>query len=167
MQTIRDNGADIISLDPVAVENASKLYNLKPIVAEKYSGSDNSFYAVAVVRKASPIKTFGDLRGAKSCLSGTYQIAGYVAPLNTLLSKDLIGAGKCLSSKTLLDFFGESCLPGVKDVEGQQTVQKLCSNTEEAESYSGLTGPLRCLVEKSADVAFVEHGALLNITGEI
>lgn len=176
LKTIRDNGADIITLDGTIVEKAKNEYNLRPIVAEKYDSDDGSYYAVAVVKKNSQYQNFSDLRGAKSCHTGFGRAAGYIAPLYTLIKQNLIKSDQCPYPKAVAEYFsGGSCLPGAKDKKYNITAEnadKLCSlcggnketndvstkcNYDSTESYSGYSGAFRCLVEGGGDVAFVKH----------
>lgn len=179
LETVRDNGADIITLDGGFVDKAKKHYNLKPIVSELYGNLGGSYYAVAVVRKNSLYKSFADLRGAKSCHTGYDRTAGYNAPLYTLLKLNLIKKEDCPYSNALSEFFsGGSCLPGSKDPANKvpaKAAEKLCSlcggnvdandgtsldskcNADSTESYYGYSGAFRCLVEGQGEVAFVKH----------
>ncbi|KAK4883705.1 hypothetical protein RN001_007024 [Aquatica leii] len=179
LKIIRDNGADIITVDGAFVDKAKKHYNLKPIVSELYGPLGGSYYAVAVVRKNSLYKSFADLKGAKSCHTGFGRTAGYYAPLYTLLKQNLIKADQCPYPNALADFFtGGSCMPGAKDPIHkipEKTAEKLCSlcggnvdandgtsldskcNFDYTESYYGYSGAFRCLVQGKGDVAFVKH----------
>lgn len=185
MKTIRDNGADIITLDGGLVDKARSQYNLKPIVAEKYGETGGTYYAVAVVKKNSPYRSFSDLRGAKSCHTGIGRTAGYNAPLYTLIKLGLIQRDQCPYAKALSEFFsGGSCLPGARDMKNnlsEDISDRLCSlcagnkdvndestkcNFDATEAYSGYTGAFRCLVEGEGDVAFVKHVTVRGNTGK-
>lgn len=163
---------------------AQKEYNLRPIVAEKYSETGGTYYAVAVVRKDSSFQSFADLRGAKSCHTGMSRTAGYVAPLYTLIKQGLIKADQCPHPKALSEFFtGGSCLPGAKSDtykledaissklctlcvgEVDKNDQKSKCNFDSSEAYSGYTGAFRCLVQGGGDVAFVKHVTVPGNTG--
>ncbi|XP_076250329.1 transferrin 1 [Rhynchophorus ferrugineus] len=175
LSTIRDNGADIITLDGGLADVAEKQYNLKPVLAEQYGPAGGSYYAVAVVKKSSSINSFEDLKGKKSCHTGIGRTAGYNAPLYTLVSKGLIKKTECPYPSALSHFFSASCLPGSKDNRHNlqsEVSDKLCSlcagdleknnpsakcNFDQTESYSGYTGAFRCLVQGGGDVAFVKH----------
>ncbi|KAF5303807.1 hypothetical protein FQR65_LT18952 [Abscondita terminalis] len=176
LKIIRDNGADIITVDGSYADKARKHFNLKPIVSEMYGSMGNSYYAVAVVRKNSLYKSFADLRGVKSCHTGFGRTAGYNAPLFTLIKQNLIKPDQCPYSNAMAEFFsGGSCMPGVKNPENKVpeiTAEKLCSmcggnvdandgtsldskcNADSTESYYGYSGAFRCLVEGKGDVAF-------------
>lgn len=184
MKTIRDNGADVITLDGGLVDKARKDYNLIPIIAEQYGNAGGSYYAVAVVRKDSKFQNFSDLRGTKSCHTGIGRTAGYNAPLYTLISQNLIEKTNCPYPKALSNFFSESCLPGAKDPRwgikdgDSERLCKLCGgdidrknvttkcNFDSSESYSGYTGAFRCLVQGGGDVAFVKHVTVPGNTGK-
>lgn len=176
LKTIRDNGADIIALDGGLVDVAEREYNLKPILAEQYSATGGSYYAVAVIRKHSTIQSFEDLKGKKSCHTGIGRTAGYNAPVYTLIQKGLLKESDCPHPKALSEFFsGGSCLPGSRDARhnlNPPTSEKLCAlcggdvdkndpstkcNFDQSEAYSGYTGAFRCLVQGGGDVAFVKH----------
>lgn len=184
LKTIRDNGADIITLDGGHAHDAVNNYNLKVIAGEKYGNTTDSYYAVAVVKKGSTYKSFEDLKGAKSCHTGIGRTAGYNAPLYVLLKLDLIKDNVCPYPKALSEYFsGGSCLPGTKTSKiniDESTADKLCSlcagnvdkndkttkcNGDSSESYNGYTGAFRCLVEGGGDVAFVKHVTVPGNTG--
>lgn len=184
LKTIRDNGADIITLDGGHADQAKREYNLKPIVGEKYGPLGGAYYAVAVVKKSSSYKSFADLRGVKSCHTGIGRTAGYNAPLYILLKLNLLKLSDCPQPKALSEFFsGGSCLPGSKESKynlADAVSEKLCSlcggnvdgkdksskcNGDATESYSGYTGAFRCLVEGGGDVAFVKHVTVPGNTG--
>ncbi|KAF0314806.1 hypothetical protein GQ607_017962, partial [Colletotrichum asianum] len=177
LKTVRDDGADIITLDGGEVLMAQREYNLKPIVAEQYGEHGSLYYAVAVVKKGTSYQSLADLRGAKSCHTGYGRTAGWNVPLYTLLHKNLISKDACPYSVALAEFFsGGSCVPGVLDAANNphnQNPESLCSlcagkqpgeatsehrcSASPNEAYFGYTGAFRCLASGSGDVAFVQH----------
>nr|CAD7575668.1 unnamed protein product [Timema californicum] len=183
LKTIRDGGADVITLDGGEVHTAVTQYNLKPILSEQYGEHGGLYYAVAVVKKSSSYQSISDLRGAKSCHTGYGRTAGWNVPLYTLLSKNLIEKNICPYTKAVSDFFsGGSCVPGVlapANNPGNNNPTKLCdlcagnvdegdrqkshcaANSEEA--YYSYTGAFRCLTS-GGDVAFVKHTTVLENT---
>nr|CAD7601932.1 unnamed protein product [Timema genevievae] len=183
LKTIRDGGADVITLDGGEVHTAVTQYNLKPILSEQYGEHGGLYYAVAVVKKSSSYQSISDLRGAKSCHTGYGRTAGWNVPLYTLISKNLIEKNICPYTKAVSDFFsGGSCVPGVlapANNPGNNNPTKLCNlcagnidegdrqkshcaaNSEEA--YFSYTGAFRCLVS-GGDVAFVKHTTVLENT---
>nr|Q02942.1 RecName: Full=Transferrin; Flags: Precursor [Blaberus discoidalis]AAA27820.1 transferrin [Blaberus discoidalis] len=178
LRTVRDDGADVITLDGGEVFVAQRQYNLKPIVAEQYGEHGSLYYAVAVVRKDSTYQSIEDLRGAKSCHTGYGRNAGWNVPLYTLLSKELISKNSCPYSSALSSYFsGGSCVPGAQLPENNpanQNPDSLCSicagnldapNNDPAwkcsasndESFFGYSGAFRCLASGEGQVAFVKH----------
>ncbi|PSN50992.1 Transferrin [Blattella germanica] len=153
LRTIRDDGADVMTLDGGEVFIAQRQYNLKPIVAEQYGEHGSLYYAVAVVKKSSSYQSIEDLRG-------------WNVPLYTLLNKGLISRNSCPYSSALSTFFtGGSCVPGALVPENNpnnqnpETLCSICAGNLDAptndpawkcsfsnnESYFGYTGAFRCL----------------------
>lgn len=178
LRTIRDNGADIITIDAALTEKAQRKYNLRPIVAEKYNSSaDGSFYVVAVVRKSSIFRSFQDLKGAKACFT-RYDGVGVTSPLSVLLQQGLIKADDCPRDRALANFFGSSCMPGANSVRDRlelNVMEKLCALCqgdgsdpstkcfENVEIRRGDVGAFKCLVEvNGGDVAFVRQDSLFE-----
>nr|AAN03488.1 transferrin [Mastotermes darwiniensis] len=180
LKTVRDDGADVITLDGGEVYTAQRQYNLKPIIAEKYGEHGALYYSVAVVKKSSTYRSIDDLRGAKSCHTGYGRTAGWNVPLYTLLHKGLISRNSCPYTRALSEFFsGGSCVPGVLAPENNpsedapEKLYSICAGNLDSsdipaaeasrcsasnnESYFGYTGAFRCLASGSGDVAFVKH----------
>lgn len=187
IKAIRDNTADVISLDAAFIQTYKDKYNLKPILTEEHEPSKGKYYSVAVVKKNSAIKSFEDLRGKKSCHSEYNNFASYRAPLYALIKAGLIKKVNCPYNKALSEFFAAgSCTPGVKlaEYDVEKGVQdKMCSqcagnldsndsNPEESkcqgdvkEAFHGYSGAFRCLVSGHGDVAFVRHNTVGDNTG--
>ncbi|KAJ9587804.1 hypothetical protein L9F63_018761, partial [Diploptera punctata] len=179
LRTVRDDGADVITLDAGEVFIAQRQYNLKPIVSEQYGEHGSLYYAVAVVKKNSTYNSIEDLRGAKSCHTGYGRTAGWNVPLYTLLNKGLVSKNSCPYTSALATYFsGGSCVPGAQQPEYNPTSQNpdslcsICAGNLDAkdnnnpewkctasnnESYYGYTGAFRCLAGGEGDVAFVKH----------
>ncbi|XP_066992052.2 transferrin [Anabrus simplex] len=186
LRAIKEDGADIISLDAGELHIAQTEYNLKPIVTEVYGDHDALYYSVAVVKKSSSYKSLADLRGAKSCHTGYGRTAGWNIPLYTLLTQKLVPDTTCPHAKAMSEFFsGGSCVPGILQTENNpkgENPSKLCdlcvgdvdSGSSDAqktkceagakEAYFGYTGAFRCLASGSGDVAFVQHTTVLENT---
>lgn len=181
LRTIRDNAADVIAVDAAQAERAKREFNLRPIIAEKYNSStDGSYYVVAVVRKSSSFKTLRDLEGAKACLP-KYLGVGYNSVLSILLQNRLIKATDCPRLTAFANFFGSSCLPGVRgpvdqeriDANTKGKVTRLCGGltmqagrSTDSESRAGDFGALDCLVSGDGEVAFVRQDVVLKGTFE-
>ncbi|KAJ4426278.1 hypothetical protein ANN_27090 [Periplaneta americana] len=185
MATVRDNGADVITLDGGDVFTAMREYNLKPIIAEQYGEHGSMYYAVAVVKKSSSYQSIADLRGAKSCHTGYGRTAGeygspflilrWNVPLYLLLNQSLISRTSCPYSEAVSTFFsGGSCVPGVP--HGPELLCSLCAGNLDTgdrtyacsasnnESFFGYTGAFRCLASGAGDVAFVKHTTVAENT---
>uniref|UniRef100_A0A670ZWS8 Transferrin-like domain-containing protein n=1 Tax=Pseudonaja textilis TaxID=8673 RepID=A0A670ZWS8_PSETE len=90
---IKDSEADAITLDAGLILEASlNPYYLKPVVAElhsKGSGVTTSYHAIVVTKKGT-ISSLEGLRGSRSCHTGFKRSAGWLIPIGTLVSKNLI-----------------------------------------------------------------------------
>lgn len=186
LRAIRDNVADLATVDPGQLEKSKSSYNLKPILTEEY-GTDKGAFSVAVVKKNSGFTSLSDLKGKKSCHPEFNNIAGYTAPLYALIKQGLIKkSSDCNLPKAMSEFFsGGSCLPGSKLQENnleQSVATKLCSQcvggTDDnksqsenkcsdsySEKYFGYSGTFHCLVDGKGDVAFVKHFTVKDNTG--
>lgn len=186
VKAIMDNAADAISLDAAFIETYREKFNLKPILTEEHEPSKGKYFAVAVVKKNSGIQSLEDLKGKKSCHSEYNNFASYRAPLYALIKAGLIKKSSCPYDKTLSEFFGGSCVPGVKlpeyevDEKLEEAMCSVCggnldsneSNPQESkcagdvkEAFHGYSGAFRCLASGSGDVAFVKHTTVKENTG--
>ena len=84
-----------------------------PVVAETYGDGDSlSYYAVAVIKENSMIKTLEDLKGKKSCHTGAGKTSGWVVPVGTLLAKKFMTQdASCNPYVSAGKYFKESCVP--------------------------------------------------------
>lgn len=161
LDTIRANGADIITLDATDALTAVDKYNLKIIAREKYQGNSSDVYAVAVVKSSSPIKTFEDLKGKKSCHTAYLRSTGWVAPIKTLLNKNLIQKDNCPYTKAVSEFFsGGSCIPSIPESLKQDSLTTICE--VDGKSDKGYENPLKCLLSGDGDVAFTKQVKVLK-----
>ncbi|XP_076036102.1 uncharacterized protein LOC143022049 [Oratosquilla oratoria] len=171
VKMIYQRAADAIALDGGEVHEAMRDYDFERILSEVYlSGKEketSSYYAVAVVRKSSEIRSFKDLNGTKSCHTGIGKTSGWKMPVTELIRQRLIDPKKCDFVTSMAEFFsGGSCLPGAKLKKYNPNfsyVDRLCKhcksncNRGSDEPYYSYTGAFRCLVEGGGDVAFVKH----------
>lgn len=180
LKAVRDNEADIMTLDADEIDLAKREYSLKPIVSEVGSGegNDGSYYSVAVVRKGTPYQSFADLRGTRSCHPNYKNTAGYTAPLYTLVKQGLISQKNCSYIKGLSDFFvGGSCIPGAREsgqpnfcqncvgkIDDKEAVNFKCM-ADSSEAFFDYAGAVRCLVANHGDVAFVTHESVMENSG--
>ncbi|KAK7586107.1 hypothetical protein V9T40_003983 [Parthenolecanium corni] len=163
LQTIRDGGADIIALDAAEAMPFLSKYNLRVIAAELYYKNTTELFAVAAVKKMSPVHTFKDLQGKRSCHSTDMKSAGWVAPVNLLLQQKLIDKENCDYTKAFTEFFaGGSCLFGMpEDSAGYTKLTSVCGQ-KTTNGFDDYKGPLKCLTSDQGDVAFMSHVNLLK-----
>uniref|UniRef100_A0A1W7R9D1 Transferrin n=1 Tax=Hadrurus spadix TaxID=141984 RepID=A0A1W7R9D1_9SCOR len=176
---IKDNEANLITLDGGDIYKAGKYSDLVPVAAEIYGQDDAKYYAVAVIRADSDINNLGDLRGKRSCHTGIGRTAGWVIPVSSLITKEQISKNECDRALSLSNFFSASCVPGANDTKynphrsgseklceqciGDESGANKCSRGSE-ERYSGYAGAFRCLAEGNGDVAFVKHTTVPEYT---
>lgn len=184
-KAIRDNAADVLTVDAGDVETFKEKFNLKPILTEEHEPSKGKYYAVAVVKKNSAIQSLDDLKGKKSCSSGYNSFSGYRAPLYALIKAGLIKKTSCPYEKALTELFsGGMCVPGIvlPEYEVEEKIkEKMCSNCAGTldgnvsnpkenkchigEAFDGNSGAFRCLATGHGDVAFVRHNTVKENTG--
>lgn len=169
LKAIRDGKADVMAADSGEVFHAYKDYGLIPIVSEVYGTLNGSYYAVAVVRSNTEIRSMEDLKGKKSCHTGFKRTAGWIVPAGTLKKKKLIEEDGCSLPNGVANFFSASCVPGIT---GIASLCKLCKGDGKGASvceasanelYYGYSGAFRCLAENAGDVAFVKHTTVNEI----
>ncbi|GAB1607973.1 serotransferrin-like [Argonauta hians] len=156
LEMIKNNMADITSLDGGNIYRAGKCYNLKPVVAESSEAArlGVGYYAVAVAKKSSHVNIH-TLQGRKSCHTGVNKTAGWFIPMSVLFNSKMNQLGQASS------FFSESCVPGA--VSGSNMC-RLCTpncNRNSDNKYYGYNGAADCLRQTAADVAFVKHTTFL------
>ncbi|XP_073432663.1 saxiphilin-like [Dendrobates tinctorius] len=121
-------------------------------------------YAVAVVKKSSSFQ-LDQLKSKRSCHSAVGEVAGWIAPLNVLLKKNLLsweGREQKTIEKVASEIFSASCAPGAQEAN----LCEQCAGQEDkctrgpGEPYYGDEGAFRCLKDDKGDVAFVEDTVL-------
>lgn len=178
MRKIQQGQADLAVLDAADIYTASQKYNIEPILAEENNLND-SYYVVAIAKKADPHTDLLYLKGKNSCHSGYKTAAGWVVPMAFLLSNSRMRSYGCNSIQAASEFFSKSCVPGVlssqyhpgSSVWEYNNLCELCHGNsfrycrrESSEPFFGDTGALRCLVEGGGDVAFAKHTTILDNT---
>ncbi|XP_042521885.1 lactotransferrin [Dipodomys spectabilis] len=162
--------SDGMSLDGGFIYTAGRC-GLVPVLAEnqkstKSNGSDcvnrppEGYLAVALVMKENADITWNSLEGKKSCHTAVGRTAGWNIPIGLLFNQ----TGSCKFG----EFFSQSCAPGSEPTSslcalcvGDEMGQHKCA-ANSSERYFGYTGALRCLVEKSGDVAFVKDSTIFQ-----
>lgn len=97
-------------------------------------------------------------------------------PISSIKNQSLLSNSECDYLASAIQYFGDSCLPGLADAEinlGGESKEKMCKICENGERgcsrggesrYAGQLGALNCLMEQKGDVAFVSHTALGEIS---
>uniref|UniRef100_A0A8C2BL19 Serotransferrin n=1 Tax=Cyprinus carpio TaxID=7962 RepID=A0A8C2BL19_CYPCA len=170
---IRDNKADLVTLDAGEVYSAVKQFGLTVVAKEIYRDG-GCILAVAVVRNSSTLD-MRSLQGSRSCHSGARWTAGWSLPLGHLLSRNLLPwAEDEPLSQAVSAFFNASCVPGAATMatslcslcQGQRSYirqKNFHCETSHSEPFYHNQGALRCLQSRAGDVAFVDHTALDSI----
>lgn len=170
---IRDNKADLVTLDAGELYSAVKQFGLTTIAKEIYKDG-GCILAVAVVRNDSSIN-MRSLKGSRSCHSGARWTAGWSLPLGHLVSRNLLPWGEDEPlSHAVSSFFNASCVPGAAAMapslcslcKGQRSYirqKNFHCETSHSEPFYHNQGALRCLQSGAGDVAFVDHTVLDSI----
>lgn len=182
MQLIKNRDADLVVLDAAEIYLAGSKFGLIPIVAEQIEKQEASHYAVAIAKKSDQSIDLFSMKGKLSCHSGFLKGAGWVLPINFLLSNDRMRKyDSCDSARSAAEHFDKSCAPGImSSVSNTQNISawtirnmcELCHGSgrsycarDASEPFYGDTGSFRCLVEGGGQVAFCKHTAVFENTG--
>ncbi|MGH0162597.1 UNVERIFIED_CONTAM: hypothetical protein FKN15_043248 [Acipenser sinensis] len=168
---IRANQADAITLDAGDVYTAVKQFNLVMVAKELYPDG-GCVFAVAVVRNQS--LDIRSLHKTRSCHSGARSTAGWNLPMGFLLSRNYLQLYEEQPlSEAISSFFSASCIPGAASLapelctlcQGQKSYTRdknyFCEASENEPFYDS-EGAFRCLKRGKADVAFLDHTAILH-----
>uniref|UniRef100_A0A8C6XNY9 Lactotransferrin n=1 Tax=Naja naja TaxID=35670 RepID=A0A8C6XNY9_NAJNA len=83
---------------------------------ERFFPTTTSYHAIAVVKKGT-ISSLEDLKGKRSCHTGFKRSAGWLIPVGTLVSKNLLnwsGTESGPVESAVQAFFSSGCVPGLK-----------------------------------------------------
>ncbi|OTF80557.1 Transferrin-like protein [Euroglyphus maynei] len=181
MEKIQQGQADLTVLDAADIYMAGQQYNIEPIMAEQNNLND-SYYAVAIAKKADLETDLLYLKDRKSCHSGYRTAAGWVIPMSFLLSNSRMRSYRCNAVKAASQFFSKSCIPGVlapeyhsgRSVWQYNNLCNLCHGNsyrfcrrDSSEPFYGDNGAFQCLVEGGGDVAFAKHTVIFENTNGI
>lgn len=176
---IKNNEADLLTLDAGRVFDAGKTKDLIPIIFEQYGKSRLKIYGVAVVKKTNQGFHLKSLKGKKSCHNGARRNAGWRIPIGYMLRMKLIPAVQCDNKLndflSVADFFSESCVPDIKqyntsgEIPGKLcalcagTGNTQCSKKTSENKYAGHHGSFKCMAEDKGDVAFFKHNTVEEV----
>ncbi|GAB0096723.1 Transferrin [Sergentomyia squamirostris] len=142
MDDVKHKVADVVLVSQADRIRAQRDYALKPILYEFSSNFDERYAIVAVVRSESNMKSFEDLRGKRACFP-TYEGAAFLSVGETLLNKSLI-TPSCHLAGDIQNYFSEKSYNTHSDHVNSHGM------------YQGEEGAIKCLMEDSGDVAFVD-----------
>lgn len=176
LELVAKHQADLVTIDLSTLHEAptSLVQNLEPVGVSQSKSLD---FSVAVVRAESGIRFLYDLGGRRSCHGSYGDMSGWWAPLSVLSERSLLDQTSCNKADQLAEYFGGSCVPGAADLRvnqyrsGSERLCALCRGDSQnqhqcerssSERYYGKSGALRCLVDGSAEVAFMSWSSLVN-----
>ncbi|MBN3298491.1 OTOMP protein, partial [Amia calva] len=184
MEKIKNGTADAASMRADDIYSAGWCYGLELAVGESNNGVDGiSYYVVALARTSSSDLSLLEMHERSSCHPGIQTTVGWTVPIGFLVNTSQISVDEqCNFPKAVGDFFGYSCVPGVKDPEhdprrknpknlceaciGDDNDRNICANNP-SERHFGEAGALRCVAENLGDVAFVKHSTVFdNMNGK-
>jgi len=142
-----------------------------------------SYYAVAVVNKASCPLSLPDLKGKSACHTGYRKTAGWFMPFGTLYSEGLLDEFSVSidnvqdDAELMSQFFSGVCAPRISNGPAFDDANKptyweplctICANDDcSANSdYYDYSGAFRCLHDGAGEVAFVKHTTVLDYAAD-
>ncbi|XP_036410786.1 otolith matrix protein 1 [Megalops cyprinoides] len=179
MEKIKNGTADAATMDADNVYAAGWCHGLEVAAGESYNGVDGiSYYVVALARRSSGDLSLLEMHERSSCHPGIRTTVGWTVPIGFLVNSSQISVDElCNFPRVVGDFFGYSCVPGVKDPEhdprgnnpknlceaciGDENDRHICANNPH-ERHFGEAGALRCVAENLGDVAFVKHTTVFD-----
>ncbi|XP_063076585.1 otolith matrix protein 1 [Engraulis encrasicolus] len=179
MLKIKNGSADAASMYPDEIYTAGFCYGLELAAGESYNGEDGiNYYVVALARRSSSDLSLLEMHERSSCHPGIRTTVGWTVPIGFLVNTSQISVDEqCNFPHAVGDFFGYSCVPGVKDAEhdpkgnnpknlceaciGDENDRHICVNNPRERHY-GEAGALRCVAENLGDVAFVKHTTVFD-----
>ncbi|XP_020774811.1 otolith matrix protein 1 [Boleophthalmus pectinirostris] len=181
---IKNGTADAASMFADDIYAAGLCHGLELTAGESFNGIDGiSYYVVALARRSSADLSLLEMHERSSCHPGIRTTVGWTVPIGYLVNTSQISVGEqCNFPRAVGNFFGYSCVPGVKDPQhdprgtnpknlceaciGDENDRHICANNHRERHY-GETGALRCVAENLGDVAFVKHTTVFdNLDGK-
>uniref|UniRef100_A0A8D3DDT7 Serotransferrin n=1 Tax=Scophthalmus maximus TaxID=52904 RepID=A0A8D3DDT7_SCOMX len=181
---IKNGTADAASMFADDIYAAGLCHGLELAAGESHNGVDGiSYYVVAMARRSSSDLSLLEMHERSSCHPGMRTTVGWTVPIGYLVNTSQIRVGEqCNFPRAVGNFFGYSCVPGVKDPQhdprgnnpknlceaciGDDNDRHICANSHRERHY-GEAGALRCVAENLGDVAFVKHTTIFdNLDGK-
>jgi len=103
---------NVMAVDAGDVFVGGRYHSLVPILREVYSGGEDYYHSVAVVKKGTManIRTTADLRGVSVCFPGVGSLAGWTMPIHELMKQGVMRVVDCNNHiRSAIEFFGPSC----------------------------------------------------------
>ncbi|XP_016132639.1 otolith matrix protein 1-like [Sinocyclocheilus grahami] len=119
MKQIKNGTADASTMYADEIYTAGFCYGLDVAVGESYNGVDGiNYYVVALARTSSSDLSLLEMHERSSCHPGMRTTVGWTVPIGFLVNTSQISVDEqCNFPHAVGDFFGYSCVPGVKDPE--------------------------------------------------
>ncbi|KAF3701046.1 Otolith matrix protein 1 [Channa argus] len=184
MDKIKNGTADATSISADDIYAAGLCHGLELAAGESYNRVDGiSYYVVVIARRSSSDLSLLEMHERSSCHPGIRTTVGWTVPIGYLVNTSQISVGEqCNFPRAVGNFFGYSCVPGVKDPQhdprgnnpknlceaciGDENDRHICANNHKERHY-GEAGALRCVAENLGDVAFVKHTTVFaNLDGK-
>ncbi|XP_068723364.1 major yolk protein-like [Montipora capricornis] len=115
---VAKNLADIVDLNATEMFMAGIDHNLAPFMGKNYKGKApwTESITIGVKLRQDKRELSEDMSGWKMCNGGIHKINGFLHPMGWLMANGTIErSGSPL--KSVVDHFGESCVPGMKSVD--------------------------------------------------
>ncbi|XP_028392235.1 serotransferrin-like [Dendronephthya gigantea] len=151
------------------VDNSGSLTIIQSL---KFKNIENyvQYYGLAVVKKGTTFN-FTQLKGENSCHTGVGKTVGWVIPVGYLLyTKEMTYTDN--QYKSVADFFGKSCAPGIGGISkaSQAVKDELCSlctgNCTTDGPFAGYEGAFKCMADGNKDrVGFVKQDTAGKVLG--
>ncbi|XP_011872938.1 PREDICTED: transferrin-like isoform X2 [Vollenhovia emeryi] len=183
LRNIEENHTDIMVIDSNYGYLARTVYGLSTILYSETEIEKNSI-TLAVVREPRdenyPIKSFQDIRGKKACFP-EYGGLSWLSFIYAARINNLISSKSCDYPSLVSKLLSGACTPGIEDSDHSRTAvspdiaSKLCSickhqndtnvqtcAVNETNRYYSDTGALRCILEGTGDISFIEKANVIN-----
>ncbi|XP_019132999.2 otolith matrix protein 1 isoform X1 [Larimichthys crocea] len=179
MDKIKNGTADACTMSGDDIYAAGFCHGLELAAGESHNGIDGiSYYVVAMARRSSSDLSLLEMHERSSCHPGIRTTVGWTVPIGYLVNTSQISVGEqCNFPRAVGNFFGYSCVPGMKDSQhdpkgtnpknlceaciGDENDRHICANNHRERHY-GEAGALRCVAENLGDVAFIKHTTIFE-----